>query len=93
MPSWEMFSKLDMLLERDRENELSSLSTRPVANRTNRLSLRRGKGHSKDPRPRVLAGLWGATMILAKWCSKLTNETYATKKGGNGLDRETLCDT
>lgn len=33
MPSCEMFSRLDMLLERDLENELSSLSTRPVANK------------------------------------------------------------
>lgn len=30
MPSWEMFSRLDMELERERENELSSLSARPV---------------------------------------------------------------
>lgn len=32
MPSCEMFSRLDMELERERENELSSLSTRPVGN-------------------------------------------------------------
>jgi hypothetical protein len=30
MPSWEMFSRLDMLLEREREKELSSLSARPA---------------------------------------------------------------
>lgn len=32
MPSCEMFSRLDMELERERENELSSLSDRPVGN-------------------------------------------------------------
>ncbi|KPJ03737.1 hypothetical protein RR46_04349 [Papilio xuthus] len=66
MPSCEMFSKLDMLLERDRENELSSLSTRPVDNRTNRLSTRSGNSADpKDHRPLVLYGLWTNAIILA----------------------------
>lgn len=42
MASCEMFSRLDMELERERENELSSLSTRPVANRTHQLLPPRG---------------------------------------------------
>lgn len=49
MPSCEMFSRLDMLLDRDLENELSSLSTRPVANNNTDYSIRRARPASPTP--------------------------------------------
>lgn len=82
MPSCEMFSRLDMELERERENELSSLSTRPVGN-IHTLGLlpprsrgaggeRAGRGRGQGGRARAPPAAAAATVYVqvAKHFSK-----------------------